>query len=160
MTMTTTFPAPVRCAVLLLALLGLAACGAQRGQSAFGDRPVASGEDGRIRHTLDDPEVAQLWREAEALREAGVYDEASTLLERALTLSPEDPVLWSRIAEMELRTGKLVQAENYAVKSNVLAGNNPSLKYRNWLIVTHAREERGDQLGAAEARSQAARFRP
>ncbi len=159
--MKTTFPAPVRWAVLLLALLGLAACGGRgKPPAAAATQSATATADGRIRHTLDDPEVAQLWREAEALREAGVYEEAGTLLERALTLSPEDPVLWSRIAEIELRTGKLVQAENYAVKSNLLAGNNQQLNYRNWLIVMHAREERGDQLGAAEARSQAERFRP
>ena len=108
-------------------------------------------QSGRIQHSLDDPEVAAIWTNAEIARQEKKYAEASDYVESALRIIPDDPVLWSRLAELRMQLGQHALAENYAAKSNALALENSALKYRNWLIIQFARDKRGDILGAREA---------
>ena len=108
--------------------------------------------EGEIRHDIRDPEVARLWQESAILGRSGDLDAAMSRLQQAISITPRDPVLWSRAAEFELDQNAFLRAENYAAKSNSLAtlGNRP-LRYRNWLIIKRSREGRGDLLGAREA---------
>ena len=41
--------------------------------------------------------------------------------------------------------------KNFAIKSNVYAVTNRTLQHRNWLIIEHARDLRGDLLGVRDA---------
>lgn len=155
--------ANLRWPLLFTALVGLSGCvSAPPVVEQSEPRPEISpeGSEGRIRHELTDRKVAELWQRAEELRAEGEFKRAGEILEQALVLNPDDAVVWSRVAEMQLRTGKLVQAENYAFKSNELAPDNKHLKYRNWLLIMHAREQRKDLVGAAEARSNADKLKP
>ena len=109
-------------------------------------------EDGAVRHEVTNENVASLWQEYDALRRGGNLAAAKGKLQEAISITPNDPALWSGAAELELEENSHLRAENYAAKSNFLAtvGNRP-LRYRNWLIIQRAREGRGDLLGAREA---------
>ena len=76
---------------------------------------------------------------------------ALELLYEALEVSPGNSLLWSRAAELQLDSLEAALAENFAVKSNSYAGDNQALLYRNWLIIQHARDMRGDLLGVRSA---------
>ncbi|MEM7258207.1 MAG: hypothetical protein AAF404_12565, partial [Pseudomonadota bacterium] len=107
---------------------------------------------GDIRHDVTDPQVARLWQESEIMRRGGELDAAQERLQKAIAITPDDAVLWSRAAEIELDQNSFLRAENYAAKSNFLATlADRQLRYRNWLIIKRAREGRGDLLGAREA---------
>jgi len=109
-------------------------------------------DDDVIAHEVTDENVARLWQEAEILTRSGDLDSARGRLQQAILITPKDPVLWSRVAELELRRDEFLRAENYAAKSNFLATiGNRQLRYRNWLIIQRSREGRGDLLGAREA---------
>ncbi len=96
-----------------------------------------------------------LWDQAEEARRENRTGDAIEALERALRVAPEDPVLWSRLAEMRLRQEDFAVAENLAAKSNALAGDQRLLRYRNWLLIAEARKRRGDEEGAREASEKA-----
>lgn len=153
--------AKLRWLLLFTALLGLSGCVVAPPLEEE-DKPIIppEGSEGRIRHVLEDRKVAELWQRAEELRAEGEFDRAGEILKQALILKPDDAVLWSRLAEIELRTGKLVQAENSAAKSNTLNPERQDLNYRNWLIIMHAREQRKDLVGAADARREAEQLKP
>lgn len=112
-----------------------------------------------VEHNVDNRAVAILWEKAEEARRQGQFEQAVTSLERAVRLAPEDPVLWSRLAEVRLRQKDFAVAENLAAKSNALAGGHRLLRYRNWLIIAEARRRRGDEPGAEKARAEAERLR-
>ncbi len=107
--------------------------------------PPQAGDD--IRLGVENPQVMALWQDAEVARQTRDYRRAAVRLEQAIGLEPGNPVLWSRLAEIRMLESEPAQAENLAAKSNVLAVDNPSLRYRNWLIIRHARQSRGDQDG-------------
>jgi len=148
-------------AVLLLALAGCATApetgGRSPGEQAREQGPLDT--HAAVRHNVDNRAVALLWDKAEAARRENRVDDAVAALERALRLAPEDPVLWSRLAEMRLRKKDFAVAENLAAKSNALAGDQRLLRYRNWLIIAEARARRGDDTGADKARQEAERLR-
>lgn len=155
----------MRIAIALLVALLVAGCAGTTGQRAAPSGAPATERagggagpperTGRVRHELDNRAVALLWAEAESARRADRLGAAVTALERALRLAPEDPVLWSRLAELRLRQRDFAVAENLAAKSNALAGEERLLRYRNWLIIAEARRRRGDTAGAGEAQRQA-----
>lgn len=116
-------------------------------------------EDGTVRHDVTDPNVARLWQEFNVLRRQGDLPAAKRKLEEAITITPNDPGLWSSAAELELLEESHLRAENFAAKSNFLAGvTNRPLRYRNWIIIERSREGRGDLLGAREAQIQSAKL--
>lgn len=117
--------------------------------------------DGGIRHEVRDENVAELWRQADAEVRKGQQENALKFINMAIEIAPEDAVLWSRGAEMYLTVREHALAENYATKSNSFANRDSrTLMYRNWLIIKHAREMRGDLLGARNAQQNVLRYRP
>jgi predicted Zn-dependent protease len=120
---------------------------------------VESG-DSKITLTTGNPAVRDLWAQAEQARKAGDYDNAALTLERILRISPDDAVIWSRLAEIRLLQGNSGQAENLAAKSNSMSLDNSLLNYRNWLIIARARRLAGNDVGAQEAEYTANSFRP
>ncbi|MDO6460174.1 hypothetical protein Q4485_05665 [Granulosicoccaceae sp. 1_MG-2023] len=117
--------------------------------------------DGGIRHEVRDETVAELWRKADLEMRKGQQENALKYINMAIETTPEDPVLWSRGAELYLSVRENGLAENYATKSNSFANRDSrTLMYRNWLIIKHAREMRGDLLGARDAQENVLRYRP
>ena len=108
--------------------------------------------DGSIRYDTEDQRVAELWSAAEDARRQNNDPAALDLLYQALDISPENSLLWSRAAELQLDNDQALQAENLALKSNAFAGDNSVILHRNWLIIEHARSLRGDLLGVRSAR--------
>ena len=142
-------------AVLLVSVLGACATSSNPGTAPVpGNTTALSGStlsDGSIRHDTDSARLAQLW----AATDRAIADDNLTLadqyLQEALELKPSDTILWSRAAELKLKLLEPALAENYAAKSNSFAAENKTLLHRNWLIIEHAREMRGDLLGVRDA---------
>jgi len=95
--------------------------------------------------------VTSLLGKAERQRKAKDYKQATTTVERALRIAPEDPLLWQKLAEIKLDAGDAEQAEAMSLKSNEYAGDEDALKRRNWSIVYKARRLLGDREGARKA---------
>lgn len=113
--------------------------------------PIGARPDGSVRFDTDSEKVAQLWKSAEQARKQDREAVALELLYDALEIDPQNALLWSRAAEIQLDSLEAALAESYANKSNVFAGENSALLYRNWLIIEHARNMRGDLLGVRSA---------
>lgn len=107
--------------------------------------------DGSIRHDTDNARVAQLWSAAETARKKQDLATAEEYILEALKVKPQDAVLLSRVAEFKLVKLEPALAENFAAKSIAFAASNRTLLHRNWLIIEHARELRGDLLGVRDA---------
>jgi cytochrome c-type biogenesis protein CcmH/NrfG len=103
--------------------------------------------------------VLALLDQAQAQRSAGRMEAAGASLERALRIEPRNPVLWQELARVRLDQGQYRQAENLALKSNVLAGDDKRLRSENWWIIGQARSLLGDVQGAQAAFDRAARER-
>lgn len=144
---------PLSGAALSVALL--AGCGSTptREPLKAPPMPVATDArlDGSIRADTDDPRIAQLWSGAQQARADGDDQKALDLLAEGLELNPQNGLFWSRAAQIQLENANPGQAEKYAAKSNQYAGGNSALLLRNWLIIRHARNARGDLLGVRMA---------
>ena len=150
--------ATVRPIALLGGLLLLAGCGST--QTRSNDQPLLEPAprisentlpEGSIRIDTESARVAHLWSQAEQARLESNNDLALQRLFEALEVSPQNSLLWSRAAEIQLINEQAALAENFATKSNSFAGSNVSLLRRNWLIIEHARSLRGDLLGVRSA---------
>lgn len=116
-------------------------------------------EQGGVRHDITNADVAKLWQEYNIMRRSGNMPAAKEKLQEAIAITPRDAALWSGAAELELEENSHLRAENYAAKSNFLAEDgNRQLRYRNWLIIQRARENRGDLLGAREAKIESSKL--
>jgi predicted Zn-dependent protease len=99
--------------------------------------------------------VVALLDTAEQRARAGNLDSAAAVVERALRLEPQNPLLWHRLAILRLQQGQYTQAANLATKSNALAGNNRQLQANNWEAIAQAKEKLGDAAAARAARAKA-----
>ncbi len=81
----------------------------------------------------------ELASSADAAMARGDLTSAAASLERGLRIEPNNAGLWSRLAEVRLRQGDTVQAEQLALKANGLAGGDAALRTRNDKIVAQAR---------------------
>ena len=138
---------------VLFSLVSLAGCaGTNGGREPPRITPQAATlADGSVRVDTDDERLAELWVSAEAARRVDNTDAALAHILEALELDPRNGLLWSRAAELQLDGGKPAEAESFAIKSNVYAGDNTTLLYRNWLMIEQARDLRGDLLGVRSA---------
>lgn len=113
--------------------------------------PIISRPDGSVKGNTDYEKVANLWAAAEEARTSDQHTVALEFLYDALEVNPQNALLWSRAAEIQLDTLEAALAESYATKSNAFAQDNRPLLYRNWMIIEHARNMRGDLLGVRSA---------
>ena len=93
--------------------------------------------------------------------ENGDYLKAEFLFGLTLKEEPEQPLIWSKLAELMLLIKDYGRAEDYAFKStsrNEAQDKSPLLRYRNWVIIHEARQRRGDAFGLDEARQELGRF--
>lgn len=112
-----------------------------------------------IKHVIGNPAIMSLWQKSKQFEETGDLDEAILQIERAVRIEEEDAILWSRLAELNLKIGNANQAEALAELSNGLPITDNILLYRNWLIIADARRQLGDLSGAEEAEYTASTFR-
>ncbi|MEN8260370.1 MAG: tetratricopeptide repeat protein [Pseudomonadota bacterium] len=104
------------------------------------------------------PAVVALLEEAEHSRRSGNLDAAVATTERALRIEPRNPRLMHQLARLRLQQNNPRLAEALAKKSNVLAGGDPELTRKNWLIIAAARRQQGNEQGAQEAERRARRY--
>jgi Tfp pilus assembly protein PilF len=87
------------------------------------------GDAGAAR-TRSDPSGASqtLLEQSRAERDAGDYSQASALLERALRIDPNNPVLWVELGELHLTAGNDAQAAAMARKALTLASGERAVE--------------------------------
>lgn len=135
----------------MLVLSGCASMNSSDTQETLVVEPIVARPDGSVRGNTDDEKVARLWGAAEQALKTDQDAIALELLYEALEVSPQNALLWSRAAEIQLDSLEGALAESYATKSNAFAEDNRALLYRNWLIIEYARKLRGDLLGVRSA---------
>lgn len=113
--------------------------------------PASSPASGRDQGTESSNAVVALLDDAGKAGQARRFENAAASLERALRIEPENADVWYRLAVIRLLQGQHLQAEQLAMKSSQLAGNNKLLQQNNWRLIAEARRRRGDQAGAQAA---------
>ena len=140
---------------MVMAALSLSGCASLQPtiqeQPAQAEVIVGTLPDGSIRFDTEDGRIAKLWSAAEQARIQDNNEKALEYLYQALEISPQNSLLWSRAAELQLDNSEATLAESFANKSNIFAESNAPLLHRNWLIIEHARSLRGDLLGVRSA---------
>jgi len=120
--------------------------------------PEVSRSDGSVRGSTNFEKVARLWAAAEEARINEQNQTALELIYEALEVNPQNALLWSRAAEIQLDTLDAALAESYATKSNAFAADNRPLLHRNWMIIEYARNMRGDLMGVRSASKKVKEF--
>ncbi len=120
-------------------------------------RAQQSGNDGVEVRPWREPAVEDLVVLAEGHERAGEWRQASEAMARAIAISPEDPDLLQRQAELALARAAWPDAERYAAASFERGPRLGPLCRRNWTTIRLARAARGDAAGAADLADRAAR---
>ena len=87
--------------------------------------------------------VLSLLDSARAELGAGRPQQASTLLERALRIEPQNPTVWHYLGRARLELGDYAQAAAMATKSHSLTGNDRALRVGNAELLSSALQSSG-----------------
>lgn len=159
-----------RLVVLVFVLLGACSSAPPRHPP-----PVVDGQTGQpapvTQGTPDEPEVVitplpaptassggavvALLDQAEDYHRAGDISNEAATIERALRIDSRNASLWHRLAAVRLEQGRPQEAEQLALKSTALAGDNRALQVSNWQLVARARWSLNDSEGARRAEQKA-----
>ena len=101
------------------------------------------------------PAVIALLETASLQRQKGALSSAQSSLERAQRIAPRDPQVYYQLADVRWRQGQFLQAEQLALKGVAVAGGQPKVERRLWLLIADIRREGGDSSGAKKARERA-----
>lgn len=101
------------------------------------------------------PAVVALLDSAANYVSSGELEKAAASLERALRIEPKNASIWHDLGQIRLHQRQYEQAESLASKSNSLAGNNNTLRARNWRLIAVSRRAMGNAAGADAAEAQA-----
>ncbi len=99
--------------------------------------------------------VIALLERADGYHRSGDTGSEAATIERALRIDPRNAALWSRLAATRLAQGQARQAEQLALKSNALSGDDRRLQASNWALVAKARWSLNDSAGARAAERKA-----
>ncbi|MDM8546287.1 hypothetical protein QUF61_07315 [Candidatus Venteria ishoeyi] len=99
--------------------------------------------------------VSSLLKSAHEEFSKGNSEQSAALLERALRIAPQNPVLWHNLAGVRLNQEEWAKAASLAAKSNTLSSDNKWLRIRNWTVIALACDGMGDASCLREARSRA-----
>ncbi len=101
-------------------------------------------------------DVAQsLVLDARQRRQRGDYAAAVQRLERAISITPRDPVVWFELARVRLAEEQWTEAENLAQRALEYAYQGDAVIPWCWELIARTRDARGDASGADSARRQA-----
>lgn len=106
----------------------------------------------------DSPPVVALLGEAEAGRQRGDLENVAAVLESAIRLEPRNAGLWLQLADVRLRQGQPILAQDLARKGIALAGSDQAMAREGWLLLSRALHTSGDAAGAAQAERRALGF--
>ena len=102
--------------------------------------------------------VVALISEAERNITLGSLDIAAATVERAMRIEPRNGHIFIKLAEIRIKQGKAVMAEQLAEKTLSLSQGKNALKKRCWLLIAKARHLQGNQQGAAQAEQRARQY--
>ena len=88
--------------------------------------------------------VRDLMSKAQQQSQVQNYDGAANSLERALRIEPRSAALWSRLADVRFAQESWQKAIQMAAKSNTLAGQDQTLRRKNWYLMTNAHKALGN----------------
>ncbi len=72
------------------------------------------------------------------------HESAIVYLERAVRIEPRNPDLWLRLSAQYLASRSLLAAAQHAHKGIALAGDNPELQRRAWLLMADIEQAQGN----------------
>ncbi len=104
------------------------------------------------------PAVLALLDNASEQQRRGALQSAENSLERAQRISPREPEVYYRLAQLRQQKGLWEQAEQLALRGLELSGGQHELLRRFWLLIADIRMDAGDQVGAQKAQLKARRF--
>ncbi len=96
--------------------------------------------------------VLSLLKQADQLRGASDLMGASSRLERAQRLMPNEPEIYFQLSSLRLEQGKLKDAVDIATQGISYAGSDGAIKRDLYLIISRARDALGDSNGSTKAR--------
>jgi hypothetical protein len=86
------------------------------------------------------------------------YSVAASVLERALRIEPENPLIWIELGRVRQAEGNFVQAENLGRKAVSMASSAPKARSNAWLLISESYRSRGRNMEAEEAKAKAQSF--
>jgi Flp pilus assembly protein TadD len=92
-----------------------------------------------------------LVKQARAQTGKGDFGGATSTIERALRIEPDNPLLWIELGQVHLAEGNAPQAESMGHKAVALATGDPNAQAASWRLVGDALRARGRTLDATEA---------
>ena len=104
---------------------------------------------------VDNPAVVALLNRANREAAAGRQGASASSLERAIKIEPGNAWLWHRLAQVRLTQKQPAEAAALAARSNSLAGDDNSLRARNWRLIASVHLQRGERVAAQAAQSKA-----
>jgi len=123
---------------ILVVLLGLLASACSVPMREPAPVSIPSGDEPR---RTPSAAVVELSRKAHQALAGQRYEQAATLLERAIGIEPRNPGLWHRLARVRYKQGNLGQAGQLAARSNALLNNAGSdLEAGNDRLIKAARK--------------------
>lgn len=105
------------------------------------------------RQNILSPATLSLVTQARTLLAHGELDGASSTLDRALRIEPNNPLLWIELGRLRLAERDPHQAEGCGRKALVLASGDPSARRQAGRLLADALRAQGDNQGAREVES-------
>jgi uncharacterized protein HemY len=100
------------------------------------------------------PATLSLVTQARSLLAHGEFDGASSTLDRALRIEPNNPLLWIELGRLRLAERDPHQAEGCGRKALALAGGDPSARRQAGRVLADALRAQGHNQEAREVESQ------
>ena len=86
------------------------------------------------------------------------FSVAAGVLERALRIEPENPLLWIELGKVRQAEGNFQQAENMGRKAVSMTTAAPKARSNAWLLIAESYRSRGRNSEAEEAKAKAQSF--
>jgi len=118
------------------------------------DSMSANLPDKQSNATQQQPVIVALLDDSRQQQQQGQFSMAAATIERAIRLEPNNPILWSRLAQIRLIEKNWQQAYVLANKSNSLAKSDKTLLRQNWQTIEQAKLNQGDEAAVEHARTQ------
>lgn len=112
-----------------------------------------------VREPVLGPATRSLVGQAQVQLASRNYAVASSSIERALRIEPDNPLLWIELGRVRQAEGNYVQAENMGRKALSLAANAPRAQSQAWNLIGDSYRARGRNDEAREAHMRAEQLR-
>jgi Flp pilus assembly protein TadD len=104
--------------------------------------------------------ASALVAQAHARVAAGDYVAATSTLERALRIEPDNPLVWIELGRVQLAAGNPAQADSMGHKAVGLASGDPTAQSAAWRLIADSLRARNRNPEAANADARAEALAP